>query len=381
MKCSTQTLVVALVVAVMTGMPCLAQEVEPPFRWKGEGAASLISENGIEDLGFQFELSIDEQGMFGGQTRNEDGSSKVKHVFYADQEQHEFGIVSRKVVLVLLINEYGNDPMLCVLDGRLLVEKFFYGEVMLARYEAGSDTAQALGVGQPVATFMEGGELPWKAKSELKKCLPIGTVKIEGDYQQEEAGTAADADAIALFNGRDFDGWHMYLKDGDGDPTSVWKIQDGAIWCTGKPVGCLRTTKEYSDYKLALEWRWLEKPSNSGVLLRMGGEEKIWPLCVEAQLMHQRAGDLVGMGYDFNESKTAKADFISYAARMNDSNEKEPGGWNTYEILCQGDRIELKVNGLLQNKATGVNVRKGYIGLQSEGSPIMFRNIKLTPLP
>jgi hypothetical protein len=173
----------------------------------------------------------------------------------------------------------------------------------------------------------------------------------------------------------------MYLEDTGVDPKSVWQVRDGAVWCSGVPTGCLRTTKQYSDYRLALEWRWLEKPSNSGVLLRMGGEEKIWPPCMEAQLMHQRAGDIVGMGYDFNESKTEKAEFISYAPRMNDSNEKEPGGWNTYEILCQGDTIELKVNGLLQNKATGVNVRQGYIGLQSEGAPIMFRNIQLTPLP
>lgn len=86
------------------------------------------------------------------------------------------------------------------------------------------------------------------------------------------------------------------------------------------------------------------------------------------------------MGYTFNENKSDKGGFISYTPRRNDSNEKQPGGWNTYEIVCKGDTIELTVNGQLQNKATGVNIRKGYIGLQSEGSPIMFRNIKLTPL-
>ena len=71
---------------------------------------------------------------------------------------------------------------------------------------------------------------------------------------------------------------------------------------------------------------------------------------------------------------------ISYTPRMNDSNEKEPGGWNTYVITCQGGTIETLVNGQLQNKATGVNINTGYIGLQSEGVPIMFRNIKLTPI-
>ena len=227
---------------------------------------------------------------------------------------------------------------------------------------------------------MPDGELPGNVQSVLKQCLPLGTVQIRGGHKQPTASAVAGGDAIGLFNGKDFAGWHMYVEDANVDPKSVWQAKDGAIWCSGDPTGCLRTTQQYSDYRLVLEWRWLEKPSNSGVLLRMGGEEKIWPLCIEAQLMHQRAGDIVGMGYDFNESKTEKAEFISYAPRMNESNEKEPGGWNTYEIVCQGDTIELKVNGLLQNRATGVNVRHGYIGLQSEGSPIMFRNIKLTPL-
>ncbi|NIS50116.1 MAG: DUF1080 domain-containing protein [Phycisphaerae bacterium] len=96
--------------------------------------------------------------------------------------------------------------------------------------------------------------------------------------------------------------------------------------------------------------------------------------------MHNRAGDLIGMGCDFNENKAKKGGPISYTPRMNDSNEKETGGWNKYEIICKGDSIEVTINGQLQNKATGVGVRKGYIGFQSEGVPIVFRNIKLTPL-
>jgi len=96
--------------------------------------------------------------------------------------------------------------------------------------------------------------------------------------------------------------------------------------------------------------------------------------------MNTRAGDFIGMGCDFNENKSDKGAFIRYTPRMNDSNEKEPGGWNTYEIVCKADTIEVSVNGQLQNRATGVSLGKGYIGLQSEGVPIMFRNIKLTPL-
>jgi len=386
MKLSTKAFVLTFVAAVMMGMPCLAQDVEPPFTWEGKGSASFISEGGIEEFDFQFEMSIDEQGMVDGKASNEDGTSKIKHVFYTEKKQYEFpGFFTRNIVIVLMFNEYGDNPMLSVLNGRILVDKFFYGEAMLTSFEEGSDTAKALGVGDPEATLMEGDEIPNSLKSVLKKCFPIGTVKIEGDYKtaadsESMPAKSQDKDTITLFNGKDFEGWHMYLKDADADPKDVWKIRDGAIWCTGNPTGFLRTKQEYSDYKLVLEWRWPEKPGNSGVLLHMSGEEKIWPLCMEAQLMHKRAGDFVGMGCNFNENKAKKGGPISYTPRMNDSSEKEPGGWNTYEITCKDDTIEATINGQLQNKATGVSIHKGFIGFQSEGVPIMFRNFKLTPL-
>ncbi|HCO95886.1 MAG TPA: hypothetical protein DIU00_18440 [Phycisphaerales bacterium] len=377
----TKKFVLVFVAAVMMAMPCMAQDVEPPFTWEGEGSGSFISQYGTEEADLQFVLSIDEQGMFEGQTSTDDGSAKIQHVFYTEKKEYEFpGFFSRNLVVVMMINEYGDSPMLSVLNGRVLVDKFLYGEVMLTRYEEGSDTAKALGVGNPVVTLMEDDELPYSLKSALKKCLPFGVVKIEGDFKAVADSESQDSETVALFNGRDLEGWHIYLEDSNADPKNVWKVQDGEIFCTGKPTGFLRTKQEYSDYKLVLEWRWPEKPGNSGVLLHMGGEEKIWPLCMEAQLMHKRAGDFVGMGYTFNENKAKKGGFISYTPHMSDPSEKELGEWNKYEIICKGDTIEATINGQLQNKVTGVNISKGYIGLQSEGVPIMFRNIKLTSL-
>ena len=377
---STKKFVLAFVAALMMAIPCMAQDVEPPFTWEGKGSASFYSDQRIKDTDFQFELSVDEQGMVSGQTSAEDGSFKIKHVFYTEKKQYDFpGFFTRNIVIVFMLNEYGDNPILNVLNGRMLVDRFLYGEVMFTRYEAGSDLAKALGIGNPEATLMEDDELPYSLKSALKKCIPFGVVKIEGDYKTVADSGSQDGETIALFNGRDLEGWYIYL-DADADPKNVWKVRDGEIRCTGNPTGFLRTKEEYSDFKLALEWRWPEKPGNSGVLLHMGGDDKIWPKCMEAQLMHKLAGDFVGMGYTFNENKAKKGGFISYTPHMNDPSEKELGEWNKYEITCKGDTIEATINGQLQNKATGVNISKGYIGLQSEGVPIMFRNIKLTPL-
>jgi hypothetical protein len=350
---STKKLVLTFIATVMVAIPCIAQDVEPPFTWEGKGAGSFISEGGVEELAFQFELSVDEQGVVKGQTSSENGIARIKHVFSTEPKQYDFpGFFTRKIVIVFMLNEDGDTPMLSILNGRVLVDKFLYGEVLLTTYEEDSEIAKALGVGDPEATLMEGDEIPNKLKSVLKKCFPIGIAKIEGDYKKEETDIAEGSESIDLCE----------------------------IYCSGESTGFLRTKQEYSDYKLVFEWRWLQNPGNSGVLLRMGGQERIWPLCMEAQLMHNRAGDLIGMGCDFNENKAKKGGPISYTPRMNDSNEKEPGEWNKYEIVCKGDTIEVSINGQLQNKATGVSIRKGYIGFQSEGVPIVFRNIRLTPL-
>ena len=62
------------------------------------------------------------------------------------------------------------------------------------------------------------------------------------------------------------------------------------------------------------------------------------------------------------------------------STEEAPGKWNEYDIVCDAGKIKLFVNGVLQNDATDATDTAGWICLQSEGSPIEFRNIYLEPL-
>ncbi|UCD50770.1 MAG: hypothetical protein JSW27_25010 [Phycisphaerales bacterium] len=189
---SLKICVAAWLAAVVMGMPCMAQDVQPPFTWQGKGTGSFISEyGGTEEVDFDFEMSIDEQGMVKGKTTSDDGTSRIVHCFYSEKKYYEVpGLFSRNIVIVLMINEYGDTPMLGVLNARALADVFLYGEVLLARYESGSDTAKALGVGDSQATLMDGDELPSGLKSALKKCLPVGMAKIEGDYKQAEASAA-----------------------------------------------------------------------------------------------------------------------------------------------------------------------------------------------
>jgi len=199
----------------------------------------------------------------------------------------------------------------------------------------------------------------------------------------QSSPAASGSETIALFNGKDLSNWYLFLDpEAAGDPRDVWKVTNGTVLCTGESFGYMRTKEKYGDFKLTLEWKWPKKPGNSGVFLWMQDEDKLWPACLEAQLMHERAGDLWAVGgVEFAEVEKGIEDAnLTHRGRQNESSEKEPGKWNRYEITCKGGAIELIVNGKLQNKATEATVKEGYIGLQSEGVPIMFRKIELMPL-
>jgi hypothetical protein len=178
-------LVRALAAMALLGSLSLAQEVEPPFTWKGKGMVSHISEQGVKEISFSLELAVDANGGIKGKATSDEGSSAIKHVFYGERVQYELAnYYTQKAMLVLVINEQGNNPMLLVLNGRVLTGRFFIGEALIKRYEPSSETDKALGVGDPMATPIEEDNLPSALKSALKKTMPIGTVKIEGAYQK-----------------------------------------------------------------------------------------------------------------------------------------------------------------------------------------------------
>jgi len=195
------------------------------------------------------------------------------------------------------------------------------------------------------------------------------------------AASAEAADEVALFSGKDLSGWTFHLRDPEAKMENVWSVADGVLKCTGQPVGYLRTEKKYTNYVLKLEWRWPEggKPGNSGVLLRIVGPDKVWPKCVEAQLANQSAGDIFTIE-QFPLTGDPERTKGRYTKKAEPSNEKPQGEWNQYEITCDGGNFKLVVNGVVQNVATGMEEVPGTIGLQSEGAPIEFRNVRLVPL-
>ncbi|NLE62127.1 MAG: DUF1080 domain-containing protein [Planctomycetes bacterium] len=191
--------------------------------------------------------------------------------------------------------------------------------------------------------------------------------------------------AIQLFNGRDLTGWTCDLSDAGVKMEDVWSVADGVLQCKGKPGGVLRTLEEYSDYVLSLEWRWPPGTGggNNGVLVHSSTPRTlgIWPKSIEVQLAKDNAGDfwIIGTELDVENEQARKQD--RRHLNLTDGSEKPLGEWNRMEITCKGNEVIVLVNGVLVNHATNCNVTRGAICLQSEGAPIEYRNVILTPLP
>jgi len=180
-----------------------------------------------------------------------------------------------------------------------------------------------------------------------------------------------------LFNGKDLTGWRGYLEDG-AKPEEVWSVQDGAIVCKGDHKGYLATETAHKDFLLRFQWRFspvTRQAGNSGLLLRMTGEDAVWPRCIEAQLMSGDAGDFWKIG-GF-EAKTAPKRTEAARACKTHGAEHAVGQWNEMEVWLQTAVITVIVNGQVVNRAEGADHVTGPIALQSEGTEIHFRNIEI----
>ena len=203
------------------------------------------------------------------------------------------------------------------------------------------------------------------------------------------AALGADEDGfVPLFNGNDLSGWINVNCSAE-----TWRARDGLIHCTGFPTGALRTPRQYENFILELEWRHLSKGGNSGVF--------IWASPLAAPGVPFLRGievQVLDHGFDGkgkNEWYTTHGDvFPIHGAEMKPfgrhngmrsfpSEDRSKGSpeWNHYRVVCSNGVIRLHVNGKEVSGGEDCNYRKGYLGLESEGAPVDFRNVRIQELP
>ena len=199
-------------------------------------------------------------------------------------------------------------------------------------------------------------------------------------FAQDAAKAITPTSHMELFNGKDFTGWTFFMRT-NADPKQTWSIENGIVKCTGKPNGSMRTVENYKDYKVTVEWRFVQvapRADNTGVMVHMQEPDKVWPTTIECQGMHDNQGDFWMQGGATCKDHTTAA---TRRVKMTEpSNEKPVGEWNTFVVECSGDTVKIFNNGKLMNTATECSVSSGHIGLQSEGADMEVRKVSLDPL-
>lgn len=211
-------------------------------------------------------------------------------------------------------------------------------------------------------------------------------------------GSAFAGEAVSLFNGKDLSGWHADVPAADKNPnvSPSFVVRDGMLVSMGKPGGHLITDKEYSNYKLEVQYRFANKAGNCGVLVHTSKPRALYgmfPQSLECQMMSGNAGDFWCIEENIEvpdmEKRRPHKEGQKFGGgpadarqilNLTDNSEKPLGEWNTMVIECKGDEIKIWVNGDLVNHGTKCTASKGQIALQAEGVEVEFKKVELTSL-
>ena len=182
------------------------------------------------------------------------------------------------------------------------------------------------------------------------------------------SAVAADTEEgfVRLFDGKTLDGWNLMNGAKFSVENKVIKLNGGSGW--------LRSDKEYSDFVIRLEMRFMKPNQDGGVFMRcsMAGDE--WPVerwevqCENSKRMAKLFGPEDDPKHKRNIPLTQKV-------------LKPEGEWNAYEIKLVGPSIEVHLNGELVTTSDSLGkYTHGYIGLQGEGGIHEYRNIRIKDL-
>ncbi|MGP1436207.1 MAG: 3-keto-disaccharide hydrolase [Phocaeicola sp.] len=227
----------------------------------------------------------------------------------------------------------------------------------------------------------------------ISGCLPL----LEGEHPDFSISKGEKTEWISLFNGYDFEGWRGVNRE--NFPEKGWKIENGAIVCTGENGGSIVTIEKYGQFDLKWEWKLMDKGANSGIKYyvneRDGDEGSTYGYGIEYQMIDDV--DWVGSGrMQPNDYHTTGAAYELYPPSFK-KKVKPIGKWNRSEIISREGKVEHWLNGkkILEydrksqdfkdriakskfSKVKGYGLfEDGHILLQDHESVTYFRNIRI----
>ena len=210
--------------------------------------------------------------------------------------------------------------------------------------------------------------------------------KVEAKKAPEVPPREGKSETVKLFNGKDLEGWEGYMD--------LWSVKDGVIVARNdKPLKVstyLFTKQKFSDFRLIVSAKLVESEMHSGIALwgkRITapdkGNDPHGEFTYQGQLVMFPSGwglfDLYRRGGAINPSQAIRDPAIK-AGKQHD--------WNEMEILAQGNRIRLVVNGKLALDWRDPDpklVAEGPIALQLHSNSIPqeihFKGLVVTTFP
>ena len=194
-----------------------------------------------------------------------------------------------------------------------------------------------------------------------------------------------------------------FAKVNSADDTWTWK--DGVLQCNGTPVSVLRTAKEYRNFEMVVEWCHQHPAGNSGLFvwatpesidnLATAGKPGL-PSGIEVQILDHAFTDEMKTAGKATDWFGTNGDVFAVGTKMTPFPPLSPNGsrsfprkhlakghgeWNHYYIRGINGEIRLWVNGEEVSGGNGCEPDHGYLCLESEGSPILFRKLRIRELP
>jgi Domain of Unknown Function (DUF1080) len=204
-------------------------------------------------------------------------------------------------------------------------------------------------------------------------------------------------------------GWRALIASDFAQVNSAedtWDWRGGELHCTGHPVSVLRTVKEYQNFELVVQWSHQKPAGNSGVFLwaTPASIDKLTaaaptgglPDGIEVQILDHGYTDKVKAAGKPTDWFGTNGDVFAVRVKMTPFPPLSPNGkrsfprkhlakghgeWNHYYIRAINGEVRLWVNGEEVSGGTGCDPAKGFLCLESEGSPVIFRNLRIRELP
>jgi hypothetical protein len=205
-----------------------------------------------------------------------------------------------------------------------------------------------------------------------RNCSPVVSLAVP-----QEAKKEAVDESIDLLAGEFSKTWQVFSSDPSLDASTIWKImpepqgQEVQLECSGEPKGFVFTNAEFTNFELSLEWRYpADANGNSGILVYMQNEPRIWPTSVQIQLHQPKAGSIFPSGDAMTSNTVENPPDLVRPVNM----------WNLCRVVSQDGNVSVEINGKKAGEVTGAKPASGRIALQSEGSIVQFRRIRIRNL-